>query len=65
MQKVKRQKLAPWIEISLRCGYIKQEQALELDRRCEEILSQLVAMVSHPEKWTINSNSSPMRNSER
>lgn len=46
-----------WVEISLRCGYISQEEALELDRRYEEILSQLVAMASHPEKWTINSNS--------
>lgn len=42
-----------WVEIALRCGYISQEEALELDRRCEEILSQLVAMISHPEKWTI------------
>ena len=42
-----------WLEISLRCCYVSEEEALELDRRCEEILSQLVAMASHPEKWTI------------
>jgi four helix bundle protein len=44
-----------WIEIALRCGYLHKEKALELDSRCEEVLSQLVAMASHPEKWTINS----------
>lgn len=51
-----------WIEIALRCHYISEEEALELDKRCEEILSQLVMMASHPEKWTINSNSSPVSN---
>jgi four helix bundle protein len=42
-----------WVEIALRCCYVSQEEALELDRRCEEILSQLVTMASQPEKWTI------------
>ncbi len=42
-----------WVEISLRCCYISQEEALELDQRYEEILSQLVTMASQPEKWTI------------
>lgn len=50
-----------WIEICLRCRYISQEKADELDQRYEEILSQLIAMASHPEKWTINSNSSSAR----
>ena len=50
-----------WIEIALRCGYLTQEEALNLDQRCEEVLSQLVAMISHPEKWTIKSNSSSPR----
>jgi four helix bundle protein len=50
-----------WIEICLRCRYISQEKADELDQRYEEILSQLTAMASHPEKWTINSNSSSAR----
>ncbi|MDZ8052043.1 MAG: four helix bundle protein [Aulosira sp. ZfuVER01] len=50
-----------WIEIALRCGYWDKDVALKLDTRCEEVLSQLVAMASHPEKWTIHSNSSPSR----
>ena len=41
-----------WLEIALRCQYLTLEQAQALDRQCEEILSQLVAMISKPEKWT-------------
>ncbi len=47
-----------WIEIATRCGYLSKEQALDLDRQCEELLSQIVAMISHPEQWTINTHSS-------
>jgi four helix bundle protein len=50
-----------WIEIALRCGYLNKDAALELDSQCEEVLSQLVAMASHPEKWIINSNPSLTR----
>lgn len=48
-----------WIEIAKRCGYFTEEQASYLDRRYEELLSQLVTMISQPENWTIKSNSSP------
>jgi len=47
-----------WLEIALRCQYLTLEQAQALDRQCEEILSQLVAMISKPEKWTIRSTTS-------
>ncbi|NEP56082.1 MAG: four helix bundle protein [Symploca sp. SIO2G7] len=47
-----------WIEIALRCGYLTTEEASYLDSRCEEVLAQIVAMINHPEKWTIRSNSS-------
>ena len=47
-----------WIEIALRCGYLTSEEASYLDSRCEEVLGQIVAMINHPEKWTIKSNSS-------
>lgn len=50
-----------WIEIALRCNYLTSEQASYLDKRCEELLSQLVTMISHPEQWTIKSNSSVPR----
>ncbi|MEA5572575.1 four helix bundle protein [Calothrix sp. UHCC 0171] len=47
-----------WIEVALRSGYLKKEIAFELDSQCEEVLSQLVKMASHPEQWTINSHHS-------
>ncbi|MEQ8999664.1 MAG: four helix bundle protein [Coleofasciculus sp. B1-GNL1-01] len=50
-----------WIEIALRCGYLTKEEASYLDSRCEEVLGQIVAMINHPEKWTIRSNSSALR----
>jgi four helix bundle protein len=45
-----------WIEIAYRCGYLNKEEAKELEKRCEEIIVQLVAMISHPEKWTVHSS---------
>ena len=42
-----------WTEFSRRCGYIGDDVAAELDGRCEEILSQLVHMISHSEDWVI------------
>jgi four helix bundle protein len=45
-----------WIEIAYRCGYLSKEDAKELEKRCEEIIVQLVAMISHPEKWTVHSS---------
>ncbi|NER30931.1 MAG: four helix bundle protein [Symploca sp. SIO1C4] len=47
-----------WIEIALRCGYLTSKEASYLDSRCEEVLGQIVAMINHPEKWAIKSNSS-------
>jgi four helix bundle protein len=47
-----------WIEIALRCRYLTSEQASHLDKHCEELLSQLVTMISHPEQWTIKPKTS-------
>lgn len=49
-----------WIEIAARCGYISAEEALNLDRRYQEILNQLLAIGSRPEVWTMNSVCSPL-----
>ncbi|MCX6968523.1 MAG: four helix bundle protein [Verrucomicrobia bacterium] len=40
------------IEFALRCGYISETPAKELDAHYEEILSMLVTMINSPEKWT-------------
>ncbi len=44
-----------WIEFSVRCKYLKQEEASELEIQYERILGKLVTMLSLPEQWTIHS----------
>lgn len=40
-----------WVEMACRCGYLPGEVADQLDRRYDEILSQLVHMINTAEKW--------------
>jgi len=42
-----------WAEIALRCNYLSQLEADDLDDRYDKILGQLVNMISNPDKWTI------------
>ncbi len=42
-----------WIELAFRCGYLKKEQADDLDDRYDKILGQLVMMINAPEKWKL------------
>jgi four helix bundle protein len=42
-----------WLEFALRCRYINKEQAQELDQQYDNIIGQLVRMLSEPQKWTI------------
>jgi four helix bundle protein len=42
-----------WTEIALRCGYVDDEAAKELDARCEEILSQLSTMIRDADRWCL------------
>ncbi len=41
-----------WLEFSCRCGYICQSDYDKLDREYDQILGQLVRMISEPGKWT-------------
>jgi four helix bundle protein len=41
------------LEVCLRCGYLDPTSANRLDDAYEEVLSMLVKMASHPDKWTI------------
>ncbi len=43
-----------WIDFALRCGYLSQSQATELDTNYDGILGQLVRMISEPDKWAIH-----------
>lgn len=42
-----------WIEFALRCGFLSQATAKELDQHYEQILGQLVSMIEHPEQWVV------------
>lgn len=42
-----------WVELAFRCGYLKQEQADDLDDRYDKVLGQLVRMINTPEKWKL------------
>ena len=42
-----------WVELAFRCGYLKEEQANDLDDRYDKVLGQLVRMINAPEKWTL------------
>jgi four helix bundle protein len=41
------------IEIALRCHYMTEESAKEMDAQFEEVLAMLATMAAKPEHWTI------------
>ena len=44
-----------WLDLASRCRYITPQEATELDGTYDKILSQLVLMISAPNKWCIRS----------
>ncbi|NMF84175.1 four helix bundle protein [Nodosilinea sp. P-1105] len=42
-----------WLEFAVKCGYLDPETARDLYQRYNEILSQLIQMLSHPERWLL------------
>lgn len=42
-----------WLELAEHCRYINKTVFADLDSRYDLIISQLVKMMSEPEKWTI------------
>ena len=46
-----------WLDLALRCGYISETEATELDTIYDGIIAQLVRMIEHPEQWTIRKHS--------
>ncbi|SRR6266550_9010881 len=42
-----------WLDLALRCGYISEIEAGELDQAYDGILGQLVRMIERPEQWSI------------
>lgn len=42
-----------WLEFALKCRYINEDKFYELDTKYDLVISQLVKMISEPQKWTI------------
>jgi four helix bundle protein len=45
-----------WVDLAVRCGYVKQAEAANLDQRYDLILSQLVVMIERPSVWVVGIN---------
>ena len=46
-----------WLEFSINCGYINNEDYDFLMNEYENIIGKLVTMANQPEKWSVDSNS--------
>lgn len=42
-----------WADLALRCGYLSESEAVEIDKTYDGILGQLVRMIDRPDQWTI------------
>lgn len=42
-----------WIEFAVKCKYLDRKVAATLYKACDEVIAMLVAMILHPERWTI------------
>ncbi len=43
-----------WLEFSLRCGYLNYETAHRLDQEYDQVLAQIVSMITGADKWLIS-----------
>ncbi len=46
-----------WAEFAFRCRYLDRSELDETDDACDKVMSQIVKMVDHPEKWMIRPRS--------
>lgn len=42
-----------WIEFTVKCGYLDRDAGASLYSTYDEIVRMLVGMITHPEKWII------------
>lgn len=42
-----------WLEFAERCNYIDSATRIELEDIYDHIISQIIKMIEHPEKWLI------------
>jgi four helix bundle protein len=45
-----------WVELALRCGFLSNTEANDLDQQYEQILGQLVVMIERPGDWVVGTN---------
>jgi four helix bundle protein len=50
-----------WLDLAVRCRYISESEAAELDQTYDGILGQLVRMIEHPEQWIIQTRTNQKR----
>jgi four helix bundle protein len=50
-----------WLDLAVRCRYISDTEAAELDQTYDGMLGQLVRMIEHPEQWTIKARTNQKR----
>jgi four helix bundle protein len=42
-----------WLQFAVECGYLDRDRAATLYSTYDEVIRMLVAMIHHPETWTI------------
>ena len=47
-----------WLEFTVKCGYLTRDQATPIYRIYEEVLTTLVGMINHVDKWLIRQKQS-------
>ena len=43
-----------WLEFAVKCNYLNRDTAVSLYKAYDETLRMLVAMINHPDSWTIS-----------
>ncbi len=42
-----------WLQFAAGCGYLDETQTAALHREYDEIISMLIAMINHADRWTL------------
>ena len=45
-----------WLEYSVKCEYLSQEDGLRLHKMYDQIIGKLVTMGNHPSKWILSTS---------
>jgi four helix bundle protein len=42
-----------WLEFAVKCSYLDRQSAATVYKTYDEVLGMIVAMINHPDQWTI------------